>query len=183
MLGLAPSISFPMDTTLAASFGSHPPCFTSAASSAATCPGFILDGAFSWLAVSPASFFLDFPVPSAASSAAGAAPDDDDAVDACAAGVLDRNRCGVPLNAACSDATRRPVPLKGSGPELLLRPLVGLGITTVSMGVSAGVGSERSLFATLTEGPLLLVFAFAAGCAEGALLAGLPFIASSGAGG
>ena len=124
-------------------------------------------------------------MPSAASSAAGAAPDDDDAVDACAAGVLDRNRYAVPPppNAAGSDATRLPVPLKGWGPEPLLRPLVGLGITTVSMGVSAGVGSERSLFAALTEGPLLLACAFAAGCAEGALLAGLSFIASSGAGG
>ncbi len=129
--------------------------------------------------------FLDFPLPSSVSSAAaaGAGSVDDDAVDACGAGVLDRNRCGVPLNDAGSDAIRRPVPLKGSGPGVLLRPLVGLGTSMLSMGGSAGVGSERSLFATLAEGPLLLAFAFAAGCAEGALLAGLSFSASCGAGG
>ena len=171
-----------MATTLAASVGSHPPRFTSPASSAAICPGFILDGAFSFPAVSPASFFLDFPVLSAVSSG-GAGSFDEDAADAFGAGVLDLNRCGVPLNDAGSDSIRRPAPLKGVGPGVLLRPLVGLGTTMLSIGGSAGVDSARSLFATLAEGPLLLACAFAAGCAEGALLADLSFIANCGTGG
>ena len=117
------------------------------------------------------------------SDAGGAGSFDEDAADAFGAGVLDLNRCGVPLNDAGSDSIRRPAPLKGVGPGVLLRPLVGLGTTMLSIGGSAGVDSARSLFATLAEKPLLLACAFAAGCAEGALLAGLSFITNCGTGG
>ena len=129
-----------------------------------------MDGIFNFPAVSPASFFLDFPVLSDVSSDVGGAGSfDEDAVDTFGAGVLDLSRCGVPLNDAGSDSIRRPVPLKGVGPGVLLRPLVGLGTTMLSIGGSAGVDSARSLFATLAEGPLLLACAFAAGCVFAAL--------------
>ena len=121
-----------------------------------------------------------FPVPSTTSSAAaaaGAGSVDDDAVDACGAGVPDLNRCGVPLNDAGSDSIRRPAPLKGTGPGVPLRSLVGLGATMVSMGGSVGVDCGRSLFAALAEGPLLLARAFAAGCAGVASAAALDELA------
>ena len=109
--GLAPSVSFPIAAILAASVGSHPPCFTSSASSASIWFGFILDGIFSFLAVSPVSFFLDFPVDSPVSSDVGAGSFDEDAAAAFGAGVLDLNSCGGPLVDAGSDPIRIPAPL------------------------------------------------------------------------
>ena len=186
--GLAPSVSFPIAAILAASVGSHPPCFTSSASSASIWFGFILDGIFSFLAVSPVSFFLDFPVDSPVSSDVGAGSFDEDAAAAAfGAGVLDLNRSGAPLDGASSSS--RPAPLKGiggggelrlrplAGPGVLLRPLAGLGTTMVSTGGPAGVDSALSLFAALAEGPLLLARAFAAGCAGVASAAALDELA------
>ena len=119
--------------------------------------------------------FLDFPADSLVSSDVdGAGSFDEDVVDAFGAGVLDLNRCGVPLNDAGSDSIRRPAPLKGIGPGVPLRPLVGLGTTMLSMGGSSGVDNALSLFTALAEGPLLLARAFvAAGCAGVASAAAL----------
>ena len=140
----------------------------------------IADGAFSgfFAAVSPVSFFLDFPADSPVSSDAAAAALFDDAAG-CGAGVLDLNRSGAPLDGGAS-AIERPAPLKGiigggllplplrplAVPGSMLRPLIGLGTTMVSTGGAVGVDCVRSLFAALAEGPLLLARAFAAaGCA------------------
>jgi hypothetical protein len=116
-------------------------------------------------AVSPV---FPFPEDSPVSSDAAAGSFDEDAVDAFGAGVLDLNRCGVPLNDAGSDSIRRPAPPNGSGGAgVLLRPLVGLGTTMVSTGGAVGVDSALSLVAALAEGPLLLARAFAAGGGAG----------------
>ena len=145
----------------------------------------IADGAFNgfFAAVSPVSFFLDFPADSLVSSDAAAALFDDAA--GFGAGVLDLNRCGAPLDGGGS-SIERPGPLKGiigggllplRAPGSMLRPLVGLGTTMVSTGGAVGVDCVRSLFAALAEGPLLLARAFAAGCAGVASAAALDELA------
>ena len=178
VLGSA-SLCFFKTSNLSASALFHPSCFTSPASSAAMSFVFIFDGIFSgfFAADAPTSIFLDFPGASPVSSAALL---DDDAASLLGAGVLDLSRCAVPLNAGgsdFSDSIRRPAPLKGIGPGVPLRPLVGLGATMVSMGGSACVDCGLSLFAALAEGPLLLARAFAAGCAGVASAAALDELA------
>ncbi len=91
--GSAPSIFFAISRIRFASAGSKPSFLDRLVSSAANCPGFILDGTFGFPAVSPAAVFLTFPLPSTSSSAAAASVGsvDDDAVVGFAE-VLDRNR-------------------------------------------------------------------------------------------
>ena len=182
--------------------------FTSFASSAAICPGAILDGAIN--GPLPAFSLPAFSLPSADGDdvAADDADDADAAVDA-DAGVcfpfdLDRNRGGS------ESATRCPMPLKelcgGLGVEL--RPLVGLATITSRVGstdfevarsffdgfptevedarfdvgcASAAALAELVLSRGLREELLLLARAFAAGgCAEGSRLAALGFAAALG---
>ena len=189
----APSSCFVIISSLAASSLSQPSFFTSFASSAAICPGAILDGAIN--GPLPAFSLPAFSVPSAAAAdgddvAADDADDADAAVDA-DAGVcfpfdLDRNRGGS------ESANRCPTPLKelcdGLGVEL--RPLVGLATITSRVGstdfevvrsvfggflsdaedarfdagcVSAAALAELVLSRGLREELLLLARAFAAG--------------------
>ena len=158
VLGSAVSSFLFKTATLSASSLFHPSCFTSAASSAAICFTLIEDGAFSgfFAAVSPASFFLDFPDASPVSSAAAALDDD---VAGFGAGVLDLNRSGAPLDVGGS-SIEVPGPAKGiigggllplllrplAGPVPMLRPLVGLGATMTSMGGVIGFDFDLILF-------------------------------------
>ena len=160
--------------TLSVSSFFHPPCFLSPASSATIWFMPIEDGVFSGFfpADEPTSSFLAFPDDSPVSSAA--ALDEDAACFAAffGAGVLDLNRCAVPLNAVgFSDSIRCPAPLKGigSGASLgsrarpVLRPLAGLGATMTSMGGVIDFDFDLSLFVGLAEGSLLLARASAGG--------------------
>ena len=195
-------------SSLAASTLSQPSFFTSFASSAAICPGAILDGAIN--GPLPVFSLPAFSLPSADGDdvAADDADDDDAAVDA-DAGVcfpfdLDRNRGGS------ESANRCPTPLKelcgGLGVEL--RPLVGLATITSRVGstdfevvrsffggfptdvedarfdvgcASAAALAELVLSRGLREELLLLARDFAAGGpVEGSRLAALGFAAALG---
>jgi hypothetical protein len=144
----------------------------------------IEDGIFSGFfpADAPTSSFLAFPDDSPVSSAA--ALDEDAACFAAffGAGVLDLNRCAVPLNAVgsgFSDSTCCPAPLKGigSGASLgsrarpVLRPLAGLGATMTSIGGVIGFDFVLILFVGLAEGSLLLTRAAAGGTTVGSTAA------------
>jgi hypothetical protein len=122
---------------------------------------FIFDGIFSgfFAADAPTSIFLDFPGASPVSSAAALVDDD---ASFLGAGVLGLSRCAVPLNAGgsdFSDSIRRPEPLKGIGAGAsldsrarpMLRPLVGLGATTTSMGGVIGFDFPLILFVGLVS--------------------------------